>query len=109
MIGEHREKALSMPHAGKRTKSGEMIERKGDVPRSCAKERERARKSEQRARESSAETLRALSKRRGELGSRSVEVGRDRRVSSGRGQKRAASSVIDKDSTDLAVCLLESI
>ena len=105
--------------------SAEVIENKGDALRSCTQRAERmyrsqivARKSEDRAgREASAETLRlrsghalrALRKRRGELGSRSVEVGRDRRVSSGRGQKRAASSVIDKDSTDLAVCLLESI
>ena len=42
-------------------------------------------------------------------GSRSVEAGRFGRAGSGRGEKRAASKVIVKDSTELTVCLLESI
>jgi len=80
----------------------------------------RAGKSEEGSgKESSAEMQRALRKRGEELeervGSRSVRggalgrAGSPRRVNSGRGEKRAASKVMGKDSTELAVCLLESI
>ena len=43
------------------------------------------------------------------VGSRSVEAGGFGRADAGRGEKTAASRVIGKDSTELAVCLLESI